>query len=157
MPPRQCMKHYQPKTIIDRDREWHDQLRLIADLLQQGLDMGEVAQRAGLSEGWVRQLACAYGLIGPARPVERPLSQRQTRILAFIKDFIAKHSYSPTVREITDACRISSTSVADYNLRRLECMSYLTRRAGSARSIVLTDRGSSWLPPVSDSSIREAA
>ena len=138
------MKHYQPKTIIDRDREWHDRLKLIAGLLEQGIAMGEVARRVGWSEGWVRQLACAHGLARPARRVERPLSQRQTRILAFIQDFTAKHSYPPTVWEITEACRISSTAVTNYNLRRLEHRSYLTRRAGVAQSIVLTERGRAW-------------
>ena len=151
------MRRYQSKTIIDHVRKWHDRLKVIAGLLQQGLAMGDVARRVGLSEGWVRQLACVCGLTGPADTGEPPLSQRQTRMLAFIQGFIAKYSYPPTIRESTEACRISSTSVTDYNLRRLEHRSYLTRKPGSARCIALTEQGRFWLPPMPDSSIREAA
>ena len=148
---------YQSKTIIDRDRKWNDRLKVIAGLMEQGLPMGEIAQRVGLSEGWAKQLARAYGLTVPADTEEPPLSQRQAGMLTFIHDFIAKHSYPPSIREITEACRISSTSVTDYNLRLLEHRGYLTRKPGSARSIVLTGQDRSWLHPASDSSVREAA
>ena len=151
------MKRYQSKTIIDRDRKWHDRLKVIAGLLKQDLPPGEVARRVGLSEGWVRQLARLYGLTGSPGEGEPPLSQRQVRMLAFIRDFIAKHPYPPTIGEITGACRISSTSVTDYNLRLLENRNYLTRKPGTARSIVLTERGRSWSPPAPSSSIWEAA
>ena len=151
------MKHYQSRTIIDRDRKWHDRLKAIAGLLEQGLPMGEVARRVGLSEGWVRQLVRVYEPIGPADAEELPLSQRQAGILAFMQDFIAKHSYPPTIREITEACGISSTSVTDYNLRRLEHWNYLTRRPGSARSLVLTEQGRSWLRVPPETPAGEAA
>ena len=151
------MKRYQSRTTIDRDRKWHDRLQVIAGLFEQGLPMGEVARRVGLSEGWVRQLVCVYELIGPADAEEPPLSQRQTGMLAFMQDFIAKHSYPPTIREITKACGISSTSVTDYNLRRLEHWNYLTRKPGSARSIVLTEQARSWSPVPPESPAREAA
>lgn len=151
------MKHYQSKTTIDRDRIWRDRLKVIAGLLEQGLTLGEVAQRVGLSEGWVRQLACVYGLTAPAGAEEPSLSQRQTEMLAFIQDYIAKYSHPPTTREITVACRISSTSVTDYNLRLLEHRNYLTRMPGSARSIVLTERGRSWQPNTPEASAAETA
>ena len=151
------MKRHQSKTIIDRDGKWHDRLKVIARLLEQGLPMGEIAQRVGLSEGWVKQLACVYGLTGSADAEEPPLSQRQTRMLAFMQDFIDKHSYPPTIREITEACRISSTSVIDYNLRRLEHRNYLTRKPGSARSIVLTEQGWARSPIQQETPTKEAA
>ena len=37
------MKDYQSKIIIDRDLKWHDRLKVISGLLEQGLTMGEVA------------------------------------------------------------------------------------------------------------------
>ena len=151
------MKRYQSKTIIDRHRKWHERLKVISGLLKQDLSPKEVARCVGLSEGWVRQLASVYGLTGPAKSGEPSLSQRQAGMLAFIQDFITKYSYPPTIREITVACRISSPSVTDYNLRLLEHRNFLTRKAGSARSIVLTEQGRSWPSPVASSSIREDA
>ena len=59
---------------------------------------------------------------GPATPAgtrEKSLTQRQKKMLAFIREFTAQHSCPPGIREITGACRISSTSVTDYNLRLL--------------------------------------
>ena len=50
----------------------------------------------------------------------RGLSQRQKRILQFIRDHQSEHGYPPTIREIGNAADISSTSVVDYNLRALE-------------------------------------
>jgi repressor LexA len=50
----------------------------------------------------------------------RGLSQRQKRILQFIRDHQSEHGYPPTIREIGNAADISSTSVVDYNLRVLQ-------------------------------------
>ena len=88
---------------------------------------------------------------------ETPLRDKQACILASLKDYSTRHSYPPTIREITEVCHISSTSVTDHNLRLQEHRSCLTRKPGSARSIVPTGQGSPWLPPVHGSSIREAA
>ena len=67
----------------------------------------------------------------------RGLSQRQKRILQFIRDHQSEHGYPPTIREIGNAADISSTSVVDYNLRVLQ-------REGldSARSRSFTRPGS---------------
>ena len=86
----------------------------------------------------------------PSRPAippaagEKPLTQRQKKMLAFIQEFTAQHSFPPSIREITVACRISSPSVTDYNLRVLERKQYLIRKPRIARGIVLTNPG--WLP-----------
>ncbi len=50
----------------------------------------------------------------------REQSPKQTRILEFIRSFIDNHDYPPSIRQIQEACDISSTSVVDYNLRALE-------------------------------------
>ena len=50
----------------------------------------------------------------------RRLSERQKRILQFIRDHQGEHGYPPTIREIGIAAGISSTSVVDYNLRVLQ-------------------------------------
>jgi repressor LexA len=55
------------------------------------------------------------------------LSARQQKILNFIRHFLEKQSFPPTVRDIVHGCGISSTSVADYNLAILEREGYLKR------------------------------
>ena len=67
-----------------------------------------------------------------------PLSKRQKDILAWIVEFIQRNKYPPSVREITSALDISSTSVADYNLRRLAEAGYIRRAKGISRGITLT-------------------
>lgn len=48
------------------------------------------------------------------------LSERQTKILSFIKSFTLESGYPPTIREIGEAVGISSTSVVNYNLNVLQ-------------------------------------
>ena len=85
------------------------------------------------------------------------LSQEQVRLLAFLRDFTARNPYPPTVRELVQGCNISSTSVADRQLRRLEEGEYLTRRPGIARGRVLTERGRADAPPPADCPVGEAS
>ena len=68
----------------------------------------------------------------------RPLSARQERILGYVRAFIRQFDYAPTVRDIQAGCGLSSTSVTDYNLKRLRKMGYLDWRPDTARSIQLT-------------------
>ena len=86
------------------------------------------------------------GISRSTRAAERPLTPRQVRILAFVRDFASRNPHPPAIREITNGCGLSSTSVAFHNLRRLEAEGFLTRVPGSARSTVLTPRGRSALP-----------
>lgn len=67
------------------------------------------------------------------------LPARRQRILDFLREFMPVNGYSPTIREIQHSCAISSTSVVEYNLARLEEGGYLARRQDSARSIELLD------------------
>lgn len=65
----------------------------------------------------------------------KKLSPRQESILQFIGDFVDEHGYPPTVRDIQQACNISSTSVVDYNLNILQRESYLRRSPEISRGI----------------------
>lgn len=65
------------------------------------------------------------------------LSERQRRILSFIVEFTAKHEYPPTIREIGEKVGISSTSVVNYNLAKLEEMELLTREREVSRGLSL--------------------
>lgn len=65
------------------------------------------------------------------------LSDRQRRILGFIMDFTEAHDYPPTIREIGEQVGITSTSVVNYNLAKLEDMHLLTRQREVSRGLSL--------------------
>ncbi len=65
----------------------------------------------------------------------KDLSTKQKRILDYIRDFIEEHDYPPSIRQIQQACDISSTSVVDYNLRILEREGHIRRDREVSRAI----------------------
>ena len=65
------------------------------------------------------------------------LSEKQQRILAFVEQFLDDHDYPPSIRDIQQGCDISSTSVVDYNLKRLEERGLLRRDREISRAIQL--------------------
>lgn len=65
------------------------------------------------------------------------LSDRQQRILDFLRAYHEEHRFMPSVREIQAACGISSTSVVDYNLRLLERDGFVRRSPDISRAIEL--------------------
>ena len=70
----------------------------------------------------------------------KKMPERRRRILEFVQEFYFENGIPPTVRDIQQACDISSTSVVDYNLKQLEEAGYLNRRREVARGIELLDR-----------------
>jgi len=73
------------------------------------------------------------------------LEDQQQRILECIRDFIQERGYPPTVRDIARELGISSTSVVDYHLRRLEQARWIERDPRSSRGIRLTAAGARGL------------
>jgi repressor LexA len=71
----------------------------------------------------------------------KELSAKQRRIFDYISKFIDEHDYPPSIRQIQEACDISSTSVVDYNLRILERMGYIRRDREVSRAIELLHGG----------------
>ncbi|UCH87042.1 MAG: repressor LexA [Dehalococcoidia bacterium] len=71
----------------------------------------------------------------------KDLSPKQQSILRFIRQFIDEHDYPPSIRQIQDGCSISSTSVVDYNLKKLEGDGYIRRDREVSRAIELLERG----------------
>lgn len=65
------------------------------------------------------------------------LSEKQQRILQYVEDFLQEHDYPPSIRDIQQGCDISSTSVVDYNLKRLEERGLLRRDREISRAIQL--------------------
>jgi len=73
------------------------------------------------------------------------LEDQQRRILECIRDFIQERGYPPTVRDIARELEISSTSVVDYHLKRLEQARWIERDPRSSRGIRLTAAGARGL------------
>ncbi|MEJ2557936.1 MAG: transcriptional repressor LexA [Anaerolineae bacterium] len=65
------------------------------------------------------------------------LSERQSKILEFIKSFTLDNGYPPTIREIGQAVNISSTSVVNYNLNALQKEGHIMRDRTVSRGIRL--------------------
>jgi repressor LexA len=61
------------------------------------------------------------------------------RILSFIRDFLTDKGYAPTVRDIVRGCNISTTSVVQHHLERLEREGHIQRDPQVFRSIRLTE------------------
>ncbi|MBN1316860.1 MAG: repressor LexA [Anaerolineales bacterium] len=70
---------------------------------------------------------------------KKSLSRRQKDILDFIQDFLNDNGFPPTIREIGKAVSITSTSVVNYNLNRLQEMGYLSREREVSRGLRLKD------------------
>lgn len=63
------------------------------------------------------------------------LTERQTQILEFIRDFLRQHQRPPTLREIGRALAIRSTNGVRKQLIALEDKGYITRSPGQSRGI----------------------
>ncbi|HZD10401.1 MAG TPA: transcriptional repressor LexA [Candidatus Binatia bacterium] len=68
------------------------------------------------------------------------LSTRQQNILKYIWEYWNEAGRPPTIREIGSAVNISSTSVVNYNLNRLEERGYVEREAEVSRGLKLTEQ-----------------
>src|SRR3990172_6892742 len=75
------------------------------------------------------------------------LSKRQQHILRFIHQHTLEHGFAPSIREISMATGITSTSVVNYNLERLITWGYLVKSRGKSRALGLTERGSALFEP----------
>jgi repressor LexA len=65
------------------------------------------------------------------------LSERQRKILQFIVSFVNDNEFPPTIREIGEQVGISSTSVVNYNLAKLEELGLISRRKEVSRGLAL--------------------
>jgi repressor LexA len=67
----------------------------------------------------------------------KELAGKQQQILEFLRTFIEEKDYPPSIRDIQEGCGISSTSVVDYNLRKLEEKNCIRRDREVSRGIEL--------------------
>jgi repressor LexA len=65
----------------------------------------------------------------------KELSERQRKILEFIRQFIAENRFPPSIREIGEQVGITSTSVVKYNLDVLERKELIERDPDISRGI----------------------
>lgn len=72
----------------------------------------------------------------------RALNPHLENTLSFITNFIHKHSYPPTVREICEGVGVSSPATAHYYLNKLEKMGKIRRGTSKNRAIELADKPS---------------
>ncbi|WP_448850926.1 transcriptional repressor LexA [Corynebacterium sp. 335C] len=63
------------------------------------------------------------------------LTERQRKILEFIRNSVMLRGYAPSIREIGDAVELSSTSSVAYQLKVLETKGYLRRDPHKPRAV----------------------
>ena len=68
------------------------------------------------------------------------LGERHLKILDFIADYQRDYKHPPSIREIGEACDISSTSVVNYYLDQLEKSGNIERDRKISRGVRLTDK-----------------
>jgi len=68
---------------------------------------------------------------------QEKLSFKQQKIVDFIRSFWLERGYPPSIRDIVAGCGLSSTSVADYNLKILERKGCIRRHREVSRGIEL--------------------
>jgi len=80
----------------------------------------------------------------------KDLTDRQEQILLFIRQFIVKKGYPPTLREIGENFEITSTNGVNDHLLALERKGYIKRGKDKSRALELTQEN----PLVQDTSVR---
>ncbi len=65
------------------------------------------------------------------------LPPRQNQVLAFIKEFVARNEYPPSLRDISAHLGVTGNTAVLSHLQALERKGYIRRDAGNSRGIVL--------------------
>ena len=65
--------------------------------------------------------------------------RRRKAILKFLRKYIAKNGYAPTIQEIADAVQLVSPNATRNHLQRLERDGYIKMQPRIARAISLVD------------------
>src|SRR5258708_38987852 len=79
--------------------------------------------------------------------MSEPLTERQEKILSFIKKSILDQGYPPTIREIGEHFGIRSTNGVNDHLKALERKGYLLRGELKSRALSVIDGGRSGAAP----------
>src|SRR5689334_13572670 len=87
------------------------------------------------------KVVALFGYAGGRAMAKGKLSERQQEMISFIGKFTGDKGYPPTIRQIGEAVSISSTSVVNYNLNKLEREGYILRDLKVSRGVRLADNG----------------
>jgi len=71
--------------------------------------------------------------------MKKPLSQRQTAVLEFLRQFQGTHGHAPTEREIQEGMGFQSKTVARHYLMMLERSGAIRLQPGKARGLILPE------------------
>lgn len=74
-----------------------------------------------------------------ARSPKVRTSPHTATLLAYLREYIAEHSYGPTLREMMAAIGVSTPSVAAYHLERLRADGLVTFEDGKSRTVRLLE------------------
>ncbi|GIO33236.1 hypothetical protein J2TS6_43770 [Paenibacillus albilobatus] len=77
--------------------------------------------------------------MGERSVTNKPLTQKQAAALEFIKSFISKNGYPPTIREIADYMGHQSSSTAFNMLEQLVRKGYVKKEEGAIRTLQIVD------------------
>lgn len=102
---------------------------------QTGKETATDTRRAPQPEGDAPARAVAAVSGGSADLLGHDLSARQRRILDFLRDWVDRHGYPPSVREIGEAVGLVSPSSVAYQLKALERKGYLRRDPNRPRAV----------------------
>lgn len=91
------------------------------------------ATRGRTSSPAVRPVTPVVGTY--SAPVTVDLTARQRRILEFIRTWVERHGYPPSVREIGEAVGLVSPSSVAYQLKELEKKGFLRRDPNRPRAV----------------------
>lgn len=95
-----------------------------------------VRRRAnGRVRGGTPGLRAVTPLSPPPPDLAGTLTARQNRILSFIRDWVERHGYPPSVREIGEAVGLVSPSSVAYQLKELEKKGLLRRDPNRPRAV----------------------
>lgn len=72
--------------------------------------------------------------------VNRPITERQTKVLTFINKYIDERRYPPSYRDISVMLDFASTNAVTNHLAALEAKGYIKTERGRARALWLTDK-----------------
>ncbi|MFV2085144.1 transcriptional repressor LexA [Micromonospora sp. LOL_021] len=94
-----------------------------------------VRGRRGSRSGESRLRAVTPVVSAFPEPVNGELTARQRRILEFIRSWVDRHGYPPSVREIGEAVGLVSPSSVAYQLKELERKGFLRRDPNRPRAV----------------------
>ncbi|MDP4020945.1 MAG: repressor LexA, partial [Candidatus Adlerbacteria bacterium] len=63
------------------------------------------------------------------------LTKKQTQVLDFIKTYMAKHSYAPSLEEIKKKFKLASVSTAHYYISKLQDAGFLNNDHNQPRAV----------------------